>query len=86
MSLLLSAHARDLFCGLSDEARQNFSQLKSAMGKCLETCESANWNQVSFSSRKRQPTETEQEFGNFRRHLIMKAYPSVESTTTDLLT
>lgn len=85
MSLLLSGRARDIYCGLSEEARRNFTQLKAAMGKCLEPCESTDWNRVSFSSRKRQPTETVREFGNALRRLIFKAYPSVDSTTRDLL-
>uniref|UniRef100_A0A8C1L401 Peptidase A2 domain-containing protein n=1 Tax=Cyprinus carpio TaxID=7962 RepID=A0A8C1L401_CYPCA len=44
MSLLLSGRARDIYCGLSEEARRNFTQLKAAMGKCLEPCESTDWN------------------------------------------
>lgn len=85
MSLLLSGRARDVYCGLPDEARQNFSQLKAAMGKCFEPCESTDWNRVSFSSRKRQPNETVREFGNALRRLISKAYPSVDGVTRDLL-
>lgn len=45
MSLLLSGRARDIYCGLPDEARRNFSQLKVAMGRCLEPCESTDWNE-----------------------------------------
>lgn len=85
MSLLFSGRARDVYCGLPDEARQNFSQLKVAMGKCLEPCESTDWNRVSFSSRKRQPNETVREFGNALRRLISKAYPAVDGATRDLL-
>jgi hypothetical protein len=60
-------------------------QLKAAMGRCLEPCESTDWNRVSFSSRKRQPNETVREFGNALRQLISKAYPSVDNATRDLL-
>ncbi len=50
MSLLFTGRARDIHGGLPYEANNNYALLKDAMGKCLEPCESADWNRVSFSS------------------------------------
>lgn len=85
MSLLFSGRARDIYGGLPNEAKNNYVLLKGAMGKCLEPCESADWNRVSFSSRRRLHNETAREFGNALRRLIYKAYPSADGATQDLL-
>lgn len=85
MSLLFSGRARDIYGGLPYEAKNNYVLLKDAMGKCLEPCESADWNRVSFSSRRRLHNETAREFGNALRRLIYKAYPSADGATQDLL-
>jgi len=85
MALLLSGRARDIYSGLSLEAKRSYVLLKDALGKCFEPCETAEWNRVSFSSRKRLPNETLREFGNALRRLATKAYPSVGVDTQDLL-
>lgn len=85
MSLLLSGRARDIYSGLSVEAKHSYVLLKDALGKCFEPCETAEWNRVSFSSRKRMPNETLREFGNALRRLVTKAYSSVGADTQDLL-
>ncbi len=85
MSLLFSGRARDIYGGLPCEAKNNYALLKDAMCKCLEPCESADWNRVSFSSRRRLPNETAREFGNALKRLIYKAYPSVDAATQVLL-
>lgn len=85
MALLLSGRARDIYSGLPLEAKRSYVLLKDALGKCFEPCETAEWNRVSFSSRKRMPNETLREFGNALRRLATKAYPSVGSDTQDLL-
>lgn len=85
MALLLSGRARDIYSGLSVEAKRSYVLLKDALGKCFEPCETAEWNRVSFSSRKRMPNETLREFGNALRRLVTKAYFSVGADTQDLL-
>lgn len=47
MSLFFSV--RDIYGGLPYEEKNNDVLLKDVMGKCLEPCESADWNRVSFS-------------------------------------
>lgn len=83
MSLLFAGRARDIYGGLPSDAKSNYVFLKEAIGKCLEPCESADWNRVS--SRCRLPNETAQEFGNVLRCLIYKAYPLADAGTQDLL-
>lgn len=85
MALLLSGRARDIYSGLSVEAKRSYVLLKDALGKCFEPCETAEWNRVSFSTRKRMPNETLREFGNALRRLATKAYSSVGADTQDLL-
>uniref|UniRef100_A0A673HHN6 Peptidase A2 domain-containing protein n=1 Tax=Sinocyclocheilus rhinocerous TaxID=307959 RepID=A0A673HHN6_9TELE len=58
LSLLFSGRARYIYGGLPYEAKNKYALLKDAMGKCLEPCESADWNWVSFSSRCRLPNES----------------------------
>lgn len=84
MSLLLSGRARDIYAGLSPTDKSSYVALKVAMGKYLEPC-GEEWHRVSFSSRKRLPTETAREFGNALRRLVSKAYSSVDASTQDLL-
>lgn len=84
MALLLSGRARDIYSGLPVESRANFVQLKEAMGKCLEPCDSADWHRASFLSRRRLHNETIREFGNALRRLITKAYPSADNATREL--
>lgn len=67
MSLLLSGRARDVFCGLTNEDRSTYNNLKEALNKCFNPCESEEWNRASFFSRKRLPGETAREFGNYLR-------------------
>ena len=85
MSLLLSGHARDMFNGVSGEAKSNYALLKAAMSRCLDPCHGDDWNRVAFTERRRLPNETAQEFGNALRRLVIKAYPSVDDHTRDLL-
>lgn len=84
MSLLLSGRARDIYNGLSPESRGNYAQLKAALGRCLEPCDSGDWNRASFLARRRLHNETAREFGNALRRLIIKAYPNADSDTRDL--
>uniref|UniRef100_A0A9J7YFX7 Peptidase A2 domain-containing protein n=1 Tax=Cyprinus carpio carpio TaxID=630221 RepID=A0A9J7YFX7_CYPCA len=64
LSLLLSGRARDIYCGLSTESRSSYVVLKASLGRCLEPCDSDDWNRASFLARRRQPNETAREFGN----------------------
>lgn len=85
MSLLLSGRARDVYCGLTVEERSSYSNLRAALNKCFDPCESEDWNRASFSSRRRLPTESAREFGNALRRLVSKAYSSANGPTQDLL-
>lgn len=85
MSLLMSGRAREVYSGLSVQARTNYTLLKDAMGRCLDPCDSDDWNRTSFSSRRRLHNETVREFGISLRRLVMKAYPSVDPNTQDVL-
>lgn len=85
MSLLLSGHARDMYNGVSVEAKGNYALLKAAMSRCLYLCHGDDWNRVAFTGRRRSPGETAQEFGNALPRLVVKAYPSVDDVTRDLL-
>lgn len=85
MSLLLSGRARDVFCGLTNEDRSTYDNLKEALNKCFNPCESEEWNRASFSSRRRLPGETAREFGNSLRRLVAKSYPAADGATQDLL-
>lgn len=85
MSLLLSGRARDVYCGLTEEERSSYTNLRTALNKCFDPCESEDWNRASFSSRRRLATESAREFGNALRRLISKAYPSAGGATQDLL-
>lgn len=76
MSLLLSGRARNVYGGLTEEERSSSAVNLRAVTLTLDPCESENWNQASFSSRRRLPTE----------NLVMPlAYPSVKGATQDLL-
>lgn len=84
MSLLLSGRARDIYSGLSTDDRNNYTSLKAAMGRCLEPCDSNDWNRASFLSRRRLHNESAREFGNALRRLIIRAYPAADNDTRDL--
>ena len=84
MALLLSGRARDIYTGLSTESRTDYIQLKEAMGKCLEPCDSADWHRANFLGRRRLHNETIREFGTALRRLISKAYPSADNSTREL--
>lgn len=84
LSLLLSGRAREMYNGLSAEAKQNYATLKAAMTRSLEPCCSNEWSRVAFSER-RLPNETGQEFGNALRRLVRKAYPSLDDNARDML-
>lgn len=84
MSLLLSGRARDIYSGLSLDDRSNYALLKAAMGRCLEPCDSNDWNRASFLSRRRLHNESAREFGNALRRLIIRAYPAADNDTRDL--
>uniref|UniRef100_A0A8C1PY10 Peptidase A2 domain-containing protein n=1 Tax=Cyprinus carpio TaxID=7962 RepID=A0A8C1PY10_CYPCA len=49
MALLLSGRARDIYSGLSVEAKRSYVLLKDALGKCFEPCETAEWNRLASS-------------------------------------
>ncbi|KAL2087309.1 hypothetical protein ACEWY4_018368 [Coilia grayii] len=85
MSLLLSGRARDMYSGLSGEAKQNYGLLKAAMARCFEPCDSTDWSRVEFTGRRRMHNETAREFGNALRRLAFKAYPSADNSTRDML-
>lgn len=84
LSLLLSGRVRDIYCGLSTESRSSYAVLKASLGRCLEPCDSDDWNRASFLARRRLHSETAREFGNALRRLITKAYPSADNNTRDL--
>lgn len=86
MSLLLSGRARDISSGLSVEDRSDYTQLKNAIGKCLDPCDSHNGNCANFLARRRLHNETAREFGNALRRLMEKAYPKADATTLDMFT
>ena len=49
MSLLLSGRAREIYSGLPATAKTNYVLLKDAMGRCLDPCDSDDWNRARFS-------------------------------------
>uniref|UniRef100_A0A1A8HS45 Uncharacterized protein n=1 Tax=Nothobranchius kuhntae TaxID=321403 RepID=A0A1A8HS45_NOTKU len=55
------------------------------MGRCLNPCEGANWNRAVFSTRRRWHNESVHEFGMALRWSVVKAYPTVDPNTQDLL-
>lgn len=85
VSLLLSGRAREMYNGLSAEAKRSYAALKAAMTRSLEPCCSNEWSRVAFSERRRLPNETGQEFGNALRRLVTKAYPSLDDNARDML-
>lgn len=85
MGLLLSGRAREVYSGLSATAKANYVLLKDAMGRCLDPCDSDDWNRASFSSRRRLHNESIREFGIALRRLVTKAYPTADPNTQDLL-
>lgn len=48
LSLLLSGRARELYSGLPSASRNTYSNLKEALGRCLEPCDSDDWNRANF--------------------------------------
>lgn len=85
MSLLLVGRAREIFSGLAGDAKSNYVQLKSAMARCLEPCDSEDWSRATFIGRRRLPGETAREFGHALRRLVVRAYPTADDHTQDLL-
>lgn len=85
MSLLLSGRARDIFSGLSGDAKNDYALLKAAMSRCFEPCDSSDWSRATFTDRRRMHNETAREFGNALRRLATKAYPSADNATRDML-
>lgn len=85
MSLLLSGRARDIYSGLSTEAKNDYELLKSAMARCFEPCDSVDWSRATFTSRRRMHNETAREFGNALRRLAIRAYPTADNCTRDML-
>lgn len=85
MSLLLSGRARDIYSGLSAEAKGNYVLLKAAMARCFEPCDSSDWSRATFTARRRMHNETVREFGNALRRLAAKAYPTADNCTRDML-
>ncbi|XP_041964789.1 uncharacterized protein LOC121723285 [Alosa sapidissima] len=85
MSLLLSGRARDIYSGLSGDAKGNYALLKAAMARCFEPCDSSDWSRATFTARRRMHNETAREFGNALRRLAIKAYPTADSCTRDML-
>lgn len=84
LSLLLSGRARELYSGLPPASCDNYKNLKDALGRCLEPCDSADWNRANFLSRRRLPNEAVRDFGIALRRLIYKAYPSADNVTRDM--
>ncbi|KAL2082815.1 hypothetical protein ACEWY4_022633 [Coilia grayii] len=84
LSLLLSGRARELYSGLPLASRNNYITLKEALGRCLEPCDSADWNRANFLSRRRLLNESVRDFGIALRRLIHKAYPSADNVTRDM--
>lgn len=66
-----------MYSRISASGKANYTLLKETMGRCLDPCDSDNWNWVSFSSWRRIHDETVQEFGIAPRRLAAKAYCSV---------
>ena len=85
MSLLLSGRARDMYSGLSGDAKGNYALLKGAMARCFEPCDSSDWSRATFIARRRMHNETAREFGNDLRRLATKAYPTADDRTRDML-
>lgn len=50
MDLLLSGRACEVYSGLSAIAKADYVLLKNAMGRCLDPCDSNDWNRASFFS------------------------------------
>lgn len=85
MSLLLSGRARDIYSGIPAEAKSNYLLLKAAMTRCLEPSDSDDWSRAAFAGRRRLHNETAREFGNVLRRLAVRAYPTADEGTRDLL-
>lgn len=83
--MLFSGHARKIYGGLSAEAKEDFTLSKAAMARCLEPYDSEDWTRASFVSRRRLHNESAREFGNSLRWLVVRANPSADSHTQDLL-
>ena len=58
--------------------------LKAAMTRSLDPY-SDEWSRVAFLDRRRSPNETAQEFDNALRRLVVKASPTLNDQTQDLL-
>uniref|UniRef100_A0A1A8RPN4 CCHC-type domain-containing protein n=1 Tax=Nothobranchius rachovii TaxID=451742 RepID=A0A1A8RPN4_9TELE len=86
LCLLLSDKAREVYNGLSGSVKANYAMLKEQMGKCLDPCDSADWNRAVFSARRRWHNESVREFGMALRRSAVKAYPTADPNTQDLLT
>lgn len=84
LSLLLSGRARELYSGLPSASRNSYSHLKEALGRCLDPCNSDDWNRANFLSRRRLPNESVRDFGIALRRLIYKAYPAADNVTRDM--
>uniref|UniRef100_A0A3B1IVL0 Peptidase A2 domain-containing protein n=1 Tax=Astyanax mexicanus TaxID=7994 RepID=A0A3B1IVL0_ASTMX len=44
MSLLLTGRARDIYSGLATDEKGSYQNLKAALTKCFQPCDSAEWN------------------------------------------
>uniref|UniRef100_A0A8B9J5V6 SRCR domain-containing protein n=1 Tax=Astyanax mexicanus TaxID=7994 RepID=A0A8B9J5V6_ASTMX len=53
MSLLLTGRARDIYSGLATDEKSSYQNLKAALTKCFQPCDSAEWNRLNFTGRKR---------------------------------
>uniref|UniRef100_A0A1A7XWF2 CCHC-type domain-containing protein n=2 Tax=Iconisemion striatum TaxID=60296 RepID=A0A1A7XWF2_9TELE len=85
MCLLFSGKAREVYSGLSGSVKANYASLKKEMSRCLDPCDSADWNRAVFSARRRLHNESVREFGMALRRSVVKAYPTADPNTQDLL-
>uniref|UniRef100_A0A1A8LWN4 Retrotransposon gag domain-containing protein n=1 Tax=Nothobranchius pienaari TaxID=704102 RepID=A0A1A8LWN4_9TELE len=85
LCLLLSDKAREVYNGLPGSVKANYAMLKEQMGKCLDPCDSADWNRAVFSARRRWHNESVRDFGMALRRAVVKAYPTADPNTQDLL-
>uniref|UniRef100_A0A8C6LYF6 Peptidase A2 domain-containing protein n=1 Tax=Nothobranchius furzeri TaxID=105023 RepID=A0A8C6LYF6_NOTFU len=55
------------------------------MGRCVDPCDSADWNRDVFSARRRWHNESVREFRMALQRSAVKAYPTADPNTQDLL-
>ncbi|KAL7877231.1 hypothetical protein SRHO_G00038740 [Serrasalmus rhombeus] len=85
LTLLLKGKAREVFLGLPTDARSNYGQLKTYLGKYLVPPANVEVDKLNFQGCKRSLAESACDFGNRVRRLAQSAYPGVDGAVVDML-